>query len=453
MKTIIVGGGGAGLASALLSSLREESVELYEAHENLGGCASWFKRKDYIFDVGATTLSGLDPSEPLGKFFGLLQSFPRVRQVDPGMVIHLSSGKRVHYYSDFSHWMEELSKAFPDLEHVAFWEKVYSVNKQGWELLESLSGFPFKKADDFLRLLNHPTKLRTFPYLLVSTELMLKWYGLYRADYLELINGILLISAQGESADLPFLVGAMGLAYPSRTYAPEGGMKGFMDYLEGECIDRGIKIHKNMRIKSLEAFKRDKVILNLTIWDVEKLLKLNNSEKREAWGAFTIYFGSQIQEKNLYHQVHLNHPMVKNYFVSFSAFDDRSRAPDGHQAVTISTHVDALFWFSLGFADYKAIKTKIRDIIMDDVKTRFPFSGIHYLTAGTPRSFEHYTHRHAGFVGGLPFLYGQNPWRLNGHQTPKRNVFQVGDTTFPGQGLVGVVAGALALDEEIRRGL
>jgi phytoene dehydrogenase-like protein len=88
-------------------------------------------------------------------------------------------------------------------------------------------------------------------------------------------------------------------------------------------------------------------------------------------------------------------------------------------------------------------------LILQDFKNRFGITETKYVTAGTPKTFERYTGRQSGYVGGLPFLYGMNPWSIPGHTTQLQNIYRVGDTTFPGQGLVGVVAGSLALDQQI----
>jgi C-3',4' desaturase CrtD len=468
MKTVVVGAGGGGIASALLASLRGEKVTLLEAHENLGGCASWFDRRDFSFDVGATTLSGLGAGEPLWEFFRKLDAFPAVHQIDPGISFHLSTGKIVHYYADREKWMRELESKFPDLNHRPFWELVFGLNQQAWGLLNNLSSFPFRSVWQLRQLLKVPRHFHLFPYLLVNTEIMLKRYQLHSPEYLEMLNGILLISAQTEAPHVPFLVGAMALAYPATTFAPRGGMKGFMSFLEKQCRDRGIDVRTNARVdliherqvrqgSSLE--EADRIILNLTRWDMPKIftseeryqLERELSEPKEAWGAFTVYFGVQTQEKNLYQQVHLNHPLIKNYFISFSDPSDRTRAPLGWQAVTISTHVDASEWFGISKDEYRRRKDLLQNLILDDFKRRFNVQQFKYLTSGTPKTFQRYTGRKSGFVGGLPFLYGMNPWKLLDHRTPLEYVYRVGDTTFPGQGIVGVVAGALALDQELKK--
>ncbi len=467
-KTIVIGAGGAGIASALLASARKEDVTLLEAHENVGGCASWFHRKDFCFDVGATTVSGVTNQGPLGKLFKLLDSKPRLFHQDPGIVFHLSNGKKVSYRCDFEKWMQELEGAFPHLNHRPFWLKVYKINSKAWDLLSNLSSFPFQNILEALDVFKSPELFPLYPYLIVNTEMMLKFYGLYDKDYLELLNGILLISAQAHAEHVPFLVGAMALAYPQETYAPQGGMKGFMMFFEHECEKHHIKLIKNAPVHKIdksvvsyhdEKLAADKIILNVPYWNIPDLfsdseqqtIKKELIKTKHAWGAFTLYLGVKGHFQEIYQQIHLNHEDVANYFVSFSLPHDRDRAPEGWQAVTISTHVEVTQWIGLSPEAYKEKKKHFIEIILTDFKNRFGISETKYITAGTPKTFERYTFRKSGYVGGLPFLYGMNPLSLEGHTTHLQNIYRVGDTTFPGQGLVGVVAGAFALDEQIRK--
>jgi C-3',4' desaturase CrtD len=466
-KTIVIGAGGGGIASALLARFRGEEVTLLESHENIGGCASWFHRGDFCFDVGATTVSGLSLHEPLGKLFSMLKSRPQLKRQDPGIVFHLSSGKKLSYFCDFEKWMEELEREFPQLNHRPFWKKVYSINSNAWRLLENLNSFPFKNLFELMEIFKAPDLFHLYPYLLVSTEMMLKFYGLHHPDYLELVNGILLISAQAHAENIPFLVGAMALAYPRDTYAPRGGMKGFMSFLEEKCIEQKITILKDSRVFKIEEksvhfldqqLNFDQIILNVPYWNIEnlftshdqKVLQQELSESKHAWGAFTLYFGVKSDVQELYQQVHLNHPDVPNYFVSFSNPQDLDRAPSGWQAVTISTHVEVSDWFGMKKDEYKAKKNELMLVILNDFKRRFNLNEMKFMSAGTPKTFERFTGRKLGYVGGLPFLYGMNPFSIQGHSTKIRNIYRVGDTTFPGQGLVGVVAGALALDHKLR---
>lgn len=457
-ETIVVGGGIAGLGSALLASMRGESVTLLESHSVLGGCASWFKRGAFSFDVGATTISGLNAEEPLGIFFKNLGCYPKLISLDPGIVFHLSNGKCIRYFRDKKKWLLELESNFPGLNHAPFWDLVMKLNQSGWKLLNDFERFPFKNLNDLASVIKYPQYLILVPYLFLSTEFMLKKFGLDTPEYIEMVNGILLISAQAESDRVPFLVGAMGLSYPANTNAPIGGMKGFVDFLEGEIRSRNVQVLKNSRVKSFkrgevtlsndEKFNCHKIILNIPIWNQAELfngedrMKIKNEAIQNPghWGALTLYFGMKSDFKELYHQVHLNHPLVKNYFVSFSIPGDLSRAPAEFQSVSISTHV---------VATERVEKEKIAQLIMNDFIQRFRAVDIKFFSIGTPKTFERFTGRKNGFVGGLPFLLGRNPLSMLSPIFDEEGIFRVGDTIFPGQGICGVIAGALQLHKRL----
>ena len=64
---------------------------------------------------------------------------------------------------------------------------------------------------------------------------------------------------------------------------------------------------------------------------------------------------------------------------------------------------------------------------------------------GTPSTFEKYTNRFEGRVGGIPHILDYYPFSYPKNTTPDPNIFLVGDTVFPGQGVVGVISGAFSL--------
>ncbi len=67
----------------------------------------------------------------------------------------------------------------------------------------------------------------------------------------------------------------------------------------------------------------------------------------------------------------------------------------------------------------------------------------YYLLSGTPSTYEFYTGRFNGFVGGIPHSVKKNLLRMPPNKTPFTNLYMVGDTVFPGQGIPAVVLGAL----------
>ena len=57
----IVGGGIAGMATAARLQARGLSTIVFESHGQPGGCAGFFRRRGFSFDVGATTLVDFEP--------------------------------------------------------------------------------------------------------------------------------------------------------------------------------------------------------------------------------------------------------------------------------------------------------------------------------------------------------------------------------------------------------
>jgi phytoene dehydrogenase-like protein len=67
---------------------------------------------------------------------------------------------------------------------------------------------------------------------------------------------------------------------------------------------------------------------------------------------------------------------------------------------------------------------------------------------GTPRTFARYTHRARGRVGGVPSTFSALLHALP-PVTPFENLYLVGDTVYPGQGIPAVVLGALNVADRI----
>jgi len=66
-----------------------------------------------------------------------------------------------------------------------------------------------------------------------------------------------------------------------------------------------------------------------------------------------------------------------------------------------------------------------------------------YLLSGTPNTFEFYTKRYRGYVGGIPHSLRKSLINMSPNKTMLKNFYLSGDTAFPGQGIPAVVLGAL----------
>ena len=77
---------------------------------------------------------------------------------------------------------------------------------------------------------------------------------------------------------------------------------------------------------------------------------------------------------------------------------------------------------------------------------------INVLISGTPKTFQHYTKRHKGWVGGIPHSVSQPLFLLPNHISSSEKIFMVGDTSFPGQGIASVIYSAQSLIDKISTG-
>ena len=49
---IVVGAGYGGISTAAFLAKESQNILLLESHSKIGGCASFYERKEFIFDVG-----------------------------------------------------------------------------------------------------------------------------------------------------------------------------------------------------------------------------------------------------------------------------------------------------------------------------------------------------------------------------------------------------------------
>jgi phytoene dehydrogenase-like protein len=161
-----------------------------------------------------------------------------------------------------------------------------------------------------------------------------------------------------------------------------------------------------------------------------------------------------IDLNTLHHQVIVTEPLGEgnSIFLSLSPKWDENRAPSGQRALTISTHTRLDAWWQLYAQDreaYENRKTTYTERILDAAAVALP--GIReaakLVMPGTPVTFQRFTHREYGWVGGFPQT---NLFRVWGPRLSK-NIWMVGDSIFPGQSVPAVTMGGLRVANAILR--
>ncbi len=132
-------------------------------------------------------------------------------------------------------------------------------------------------------------------------------------------------------------------------------------------------------------------------------------------------------------------------FISLSDAEDDSRAPAGHRAATLSTHTEITPWWQLkenDFTAYEARRAEYVERMVAAAERAIPGlrQAIRLCLPGTPVTFERFTRRPMGMVGGFA---QESLFAAQGPATGIPNVWLVGDSIFPGQSTAGVTVGAM----------
>lgn len=492
---IIIGAGLGGLSSGLILQQKGAKVLILESHTVSGGCASYFKRisksepvGNFIFDVGATTLSGFREDQPLYKFIkdtGIEHDVRNnLNKQSTGIVVHnlLKDKEKIYRYADENTWVNECANKFGNKDEMKkFWELIFRLERKSYKLLPSLKNFPPRNLSDYLSLPKNPKNLNLLYYLTKTVDDVLKKFSLVKNQpFIKFLNEQLMITAQAHTDNVPFLPACLALNYPAETYYINGGMYSFSKIMQDRFTELGGEILFKNRVEKIIKensickvltnkgnYSAKKIISNAPIWNNESFFedsearryfqKLSNKNS-EAWGAFTLYFGVEDNFNDygsLYHQIHFKSSIAASgsVFVSLSKSGDKQKAPAGWRTVTVSTHIaNPEEWKDYPEEVYEEKKRILTEEIMNSLEENFDnFLNCKkkFVLSGSPKTFEFYIKRKNGYVGGMPTTIKRNFFRQIPSNTPIDDFYLVGDTVFPGQGAPAVILGAMMLTSNL----
>ena len=484
-RVIVVGAGIGGLTTAAILARAGLDVTVLEAHVYPGGCAGTFFHKGYRFDAGATLAGGFYPGGPMDRVAEAtgIRAWP-VHHAEPAMVVHLPDGQQVTRWGDERRWAERRRHFGPDAER--FWQWQEQRADALWDLALRTPAWPAQTARDTARLarvgaawlardpLHHlqPTLLadafRTVAHHLKGQQKALRQF----------VDAQLLIAAQTTSAHANALYGASALDLPRRGVVHlNGGIGAIADTLVAAVRSHGGHVRfrqevteimvnqgkvQGVKTKRGEQVTADLVVANLPPWNIVQLLKSPTKDHLprqlqglppypdDGWGAFMLYLG--IDAKHippafpLHHQIVADEPMGEGntLFLSLSPEWDQGRAPMGQRVLTVSTHTALAPWWQLRNGDdegYEQRKARYTEKLLRHATAAFPWlhEAICFSMAGTPVTFQRFTRRHRGWVGGFPQTHLFRTWGPRLWPT----LWMAGDSIFPGQSTAAVALGGL----------
>lgn len=487
IKTIVIGAGVAGLTTAAVLAKAGYDVTVLEAHVDPGGCAATFYYKKYHFDAGATLVGGFQPGGPHDLAAQRLGIKWPVHKAEPAMVFHSPDGT-VTRWGDEEAWREERLRVF-GAGAERFWRSQEWVADQVWRFAAALPPWPPSGGRDVGRLLSlaarQPSLAALAPLLFTDVQRWMHTFGARRTLLQQFVDAQLLISAQSLARGAAALFGAVALDLArAGVFHVKGGVGGISETLADKVRELGGKIIYKAEVTRIEApngrvrrvqskkkgdFEADLIVANLTPWNIVKLLgedaprslRQGVRELPPQWGAFTLYLGVDADlipaglpdHHQFVQQPHLPLGEGNSVFLSISPEWDTGRAPPAQRTITMSTHTRPEPWWDLrnkpgGKAEYEARVEQYSERLLRAAEQILPAirHKIRLKLPATPVTFQFFTRRHQGFVGGFP---QRSILTANSPRLPVENLWMVGDSIFPGQSTAGVTIGALRVAETI----
>jgi C-3',4' desaturase CrtD len=495
---VVVGGGIGGLATASLAQQLGLRTALLEAHTKLGGCAGFFSRGPYTFDAGATALVGSGPGEPIGDFLDLLQ-VPFDAQATSSYRVHLPD-RTLDIVPDPTTFEAGALSTFsaeqgtPKLAQQIFWRLQDAVGTALFAAAGRIPRLPVRAPSDLIQILY---ALGLSGLLAACTSILtvgnvLDILGLNRSvPFRTLIDILLQDTAQAEADIVPFANAAACLhAYRRGMKRPRGGMKRLAegignrfallggDLRTATIVDRVQPISDpraanastpwfGVTTRRRQTLRTRHVVFNLPIDLAAKLLDrplegmLGRLEHRSraGWSAFTGYLAIDraaiADDSLLFHQVLQSYtPRLhdgNNILISLSPHDDTGYGPAVTRVATLSTRTHPADWHDLDGADYLAKKAQFQDRLLSALRRALPGAddALVHAEFASPRSFERYTRRTKGAVGGPPVSRSNSNLFAVDSAVLGPGLWLVGDSVFPGQGTMACVISGIRAVERI----
>jgi C-3',4' desaturase CrtD len=470
---VVIGAGVSGLTAAALLARAGARILVLERHSVPGGCASFYQREGFRFDVGATRVSGFGARGAHRSVFEYLGAELGAVPVEPVMAVHLPDEIVVRYGD--ARWRSERIRAFGSSAE-PFWAAQERVADLAWDLSAGFPALPVDVAS--VAGLAGSLRARVLPLALALGRTVASLFPAEPGPRLRaFVDAQLLITAQTDAAhaDLTYGATALDLAREG-TFHLEDGTAAISIELARSVRRSGGAIAYNSAAASIES-KRGRVTAVVTVdgrripcaaaigaLPVQNLLALCPALRHGAgaaeryrrkiaalpqrWSAFMLYAGlppgAVPEETALHHQVlrRYDAPLGEGNtaFLSLSAPGDVRRARGGGRAVTISTHSESARWERAAQAGtLPALEREYAERMLAALDTVVPGASRRatLVEAATPLTFARYTSRFRGFVGGVPQTPATSNLAALSHRTPLGGLLLCGDTAFPGQSTVG----------------
>lgn len=471
----IIGAGMSGMTAGLLLAKAGLKVVLLEAHLEPGGCAGFFNRKDFSFDVGATTFVSFQEKGIGHNLLSKLELTDAPLKRIEKYTLCLPDRKLVIPFQK-DDWINAWTHAFPELgeNRRRFFTDLHKTALDYWQIAGNFPTLPLTRPKDLLRCAR-AVPVSAYPSLkwfFSSFDSFIKKYRLNEsAAFRGAVNMLLQDTTQNRLEEVPTAYAVLGLTLmPHGMDRPIGGAKSLWKYLLNAFINFGGEFRKRHEVNEIKethgnyeisfrgktgTIQCENLISSIPVWNAYKIAPhlfrgrldkyLPRREKLD--GAFALYLGvKDIFAANdcLHYQIlrKFNSKLNdgNNFLISISEPHDTGYAPKDYRSVTFSTHTDPHEWEKMNDEERLEKGAKITGEFLAAAEELFPDFGRgvsekHFYPA-SPLTFKKFTRRHSGMAGSQPVSFFNSSLNSIPTNYGAKNFIQIGDTVFPGVGTV-----------------
>ena len=498
-NTVVIGGGLAGLTAGATLTKFGKKVLLLEQHHKPGGCATTFKRGDFIIEVGLHEMCGLNANGAMLNLFEMLDINQQVEFLQvPELYAVLSDQEKFV----FPHSYEAASKALIDK---------YPEDEKGIKrLMKLLAGIRREGVKlprtPLKRKLMYPFMPLLYPNLVeASRHTVGSWFDKYITNENAKLDLLAHIVYWGDD---PYTLSMFYYGLPfssfigSGGYFIKGGSQELSDHLaayiqkHGGTVLLGKRaekiITKNGQVTGVtfrDSFNEhiepvtiscDNVVANCAMPLVPDMLdephatslRQQIANKTNACSLLNIYLGfkSGLEAYGVKHysnsirgddvktlkDIHPNNTgdWSKRSFV-FVDYNkvDAQLAPSGKSVGVICSADYLKDWEGLSKEDYKAKKEEVAQILLNRLEKQFPGirESIEYYEVATPKTIKRFTSNTAGSVYGFAQSRKQSATKRLRNNFLIPNLYFASAWTFPGGGFEGSIMGGFLAALQMNR--
>lgn len=486
---VVIGAGIAGMATAARLQAAGLSTLVLEAHGLPGGCAGYFRRKGFAFDVGATTLVDFAPGGVGAELLDTigLPSLPSEQL--PGYVAWLPD-RTVTLHRDQNRWAQERLFSLGNTPaHQRLWTFFDRLAAVFWSASRRGVQLPLRSLTDVFRAAR-TVSIRDWPlvrYLGWTVGDALRHYGLFDDKPLRSLLAMLIEdTVHGRMDSAPLINGVLGTTIRGAGLTrATGGMYGFWQRFTAHYRALGGQLRVGTKVSAFHGgngqfviqtqrgdFHTRRVISALPAPLTaqisppaiqEALLPYVRRDEQAQGGAIVVFLG--VPDAQVADQPFTHHQILHDYdaplgngnnmFISVSAPGDVESAPDGFRAVMISTHCELSPWQNLKSEEYEAKKKEIGSRLVSLARRVYPGLAhrdtvVHEIA--TPCTYERFTRRPQGAVGGARLSLANSNQNAIPHDIGFPGFWMVGDSTWPGLGTVACVLGSRCVAQRVLQG-